>query len=38
MVLYRCKESYTITVKNEDGSLFWDFNNFPCDFVGDRQG
>lgn len=38
MVLYRCKESYTITVKNEDGSLFWNFNNFPCDFVGDRQG
>ena len=38
MVLYRCQETYIITVKNEDGSLFWNFNNFPCDFVGDRQG
>jgi len=38
MVLYRCQESYIITVKNEDGSLFWNFNNFPCDFVGDRRG
>ena len=38
MVLYRCKESYTITVKDEDGSFLWNFNNFPCDFVGDRRG
>lgn len=33
MVLYRCKESYTITIKNEDESLFWDFNNFPFCFA-----
>jgi len=25
MVLYRCKESYTITVKDEDGSFLWNF-------------
>lgn len=33
MVLYRCKETYIITVKNEDGSLFQNFNNFPYDLV-----
>jgi cag pathogenicity island protein 6 len=38
MVLYRCKDPYVITVKNEDGSLLWNFNHFPCSFVGDRQG
>ena len=38
MVLYRCKDTYVITVKNEDGSLLWNFNHFPCSFVGDRQG
>lgn len=38
MVLYQCKDPYVITVKNEDGSLLWNFNHFPCSFVGDRQG
>lgn len=38
MVLYRCKDPYVMTVRNEDGSLLWNFNNFPCSFVGDRQG
>lgn len=38
MVLYQCKDTYVITVKNEDGSLLWNFNHFPCSFVGDRQG
>jgi cag pathogenicity island protein 6 len=38
MVLYRCKDPYVITVRNEEGSFLWNFNNFPCSFVGDRQG
>jgi cag pathogenicity island protein 6 len=38
MVLYRCKDPYVITVKNEDGGFLWNFNHFPCSFVGDRQG
>jgi len=38
MVLYRCKDSYAITVNNGNKGFLYNFNYFPADFAGDRRG